>query len=56
MGTFIRIHRSQIVNYNRIKKIVKQDGGYAIMDNDEQLSISLSKKNILMEKFENQKL
>lgn len=56
MGAFIRIHRSQIVNYNRIKKIVKHDGGYVIMDNGEQLSVSLSKKNTLMEKFDNLKL
>lgn len=56
MGTFLRIHRSQIINYNRIKKILKQDGGSVIMDNGDQLSISASRKNDLLQKFEGQKL
>lgn len=56
MGTFMRIHRSQIINYNRIKKIMRQDGGYVIMDNGDQLSISSSKKSDLMQKFKNNKI
>lgn len=56
MGSFMRIHRSQIINYNRIKKILKQDGGSVIMDNGDQLSISASKKDELLMKFTNQKL
>lgn len=56
MGSFIRIHRSQIINYNRIEKILRQDGGSVIMDNGDQLSISVNKKNELLKIFENQKL
>lgn len=56
IGPFIRIHRSHIINYNRIQKIVKQDGGSVIMDNKEQLSISSNKKIELLKLFERHKL
>lgn len=51
MGTFIRIHRSQIINYNHIKKILKQDGGVVVMENNEELSISAERKQKLIELF-----
>lgn len=53
MGTFIRIHRSQIINYAKIKKILKQDGGVVVMENDEELSISSERKQKLIELFDN---
>lgn len=56
MGTFLRIHRSHIINYNRISKLIKQDGGFVIMDNGDELSISVTYKTLLIEKFKNQKL
>jgi len=49
IGQFLRIHRSHIINLNHISKIVKNDGGSVIMTNDEQLSISIEKKPVLME-------
>jgi two-component system LytT family response regulator len=52
MGTFIRIHRSHIINYQQIKKIVKQDGGMVIMNNDDVLSIASKSRQTLMELFE----
>jgi two-component system LytT family response regulator len=52
MGTFIRIHRSQIINYSHIKKILKQDGGVVVMENGEELSISAERKQKLIELFE----
>lgn len=52
MGTFLRIHRSQIINFSHIKKILKQDGGTVVMENDEELSISAEKKQRLIELFE----
>lgn len=52
MGTFIRIHRSQIINYNHIKKILKQDGGAVIMTNDEELSIAAERKQKLLDLFD----
>ncbi len=51
VGNFMRIHRSHIINLERIQKILKQDGGTVIMDNGDELSISSEKKVVLLEKF-----
>jgi two-component system LytT family response regulator len=56
MGAFLRIHRSHIINYNRISKIIKQDGGFVVMDNTDELSISATYKSILLDKFKQHKL
>lgn len=56
MGPFMRIHRSHVVNLNRIQKIMKQDGGVVVMDNGDWLSISSEKKAVLMTRFDSQKL
>lgn len=52
VGNFMRIHRSHVINLERIQKILKQDGGTVIMDNGDELSISSDKKTILLEKFD----
>lgn len=54
MGHFLRIHRSQMINYNCVKKILKQDGGSVVMDNGDELSISAEKKQALLALFNNQ--
>jgi two-component system LytT family response regulator len=41
---FYRPHRSHLINLKHIKKYVKSDGGYIIMDNDKTVSISKEKK------------
>lgn len=56
MGSFLRIHRSHLINYNRIQKIMKQDGGTVVMDNGDLLSISTDKKQQLLDLFEQNKL
>lgn len=56
MGSFLRIHRSHLINYNRIQKIMKQDGGTVVMDNGDMLSISTDKKQQLLDLFERNKL
>lgn len=56
MGSFLRIHRSHLINYNRIQKIMKQDGGTVVMDNGDLLSISTDKKQQLLDLFERNKL
>lgn len=56
MGSFLRIHRSHLINYNRIQKIMKQDGGTVVMDNGDLLSISTDKKQQLLDLFERIKL
>ena len=52
VSNFMRIHRSHLINLERIQKIVKQDGGTVIMDNGDELSISSDRKTTLLEKFE----
>ena len=49
---FYRVHSSFLININRIKKFVRGEGGYIIMDNDATISISRSKRQEFMELFE----
>jgi two-component system LytT family response regulator len=42
---FMRIHNSHIINLNEVKKMLKTDGGYAVMSNGAQLIISPKKKD-----------
>ena len=51
-ANFMRIHRSHIINLERIWKILRKDGGTVIMDNKDELSISTEKKAVLLEKFD----
>ncbi len=48
---FYRVHSSFLININRIKKFVRGDGGYLVMDNDANISISRSRKQEFMELF-----
>ena len=43
-GNFIRIHKSFLVNKNRIQKIVRSDGGYVVMDNQKFIPIGQKKE------------
>lgn len=45
---FIRIHNSYLVNVQRIKSISRADGGYVIMEDDQRLPVSKSRKERLM--------
>lgn len=56
IGNFMRIHRSHIINLDRIKKILKNEGGSVVMDNNDELSLSSIKKIDLLQKFNNLKL
>ncbi|MGY6521563.1 MAG: LytR/AlgR family response regulator transcription factor [Mongoliitalea sp.] len=56
LGSFMRIHRSHIINLDHIKKITKEDGGGVVMSNGELLSISQEKKSELLNLFGDQKL
>jgi two-component system LytT family response regulator len=47
IGPFLRIHRSQIININHIKKISKADGGSIFMTDNTELSISKEKREEL---------
>lgn len=48
---FYRIHNSYLININHIKKYVRGDGGYVIMENDVTISISRSRRHEFMELF-----
>lgn len=48
---FYRIHSSYLIHINKIRKFIRGDGGYLIMDNDAQIPISRSRKQDFMERF-----
>jgi two-component system LytT family response regulator len=48
---FYRVHSSFLININHIKKFVRGDGGYLVMDNEASISISRSRKQEFMELF-----
>jgi two-component system, LytTR family, response regulator len=45
---FFRVHNSHIININEVSKMVKTDGGYAVMSDDSKISISPKKKDDFM--------
>jgi len=48
---FYRIHNSFLINLNHIKKFVRGEGGYVIMDDDTMVGISRTKKQAFLELF-----
>lgn len=48
---FIRIHHSTVVNLRFITHFVRSDGGYVKLQTGEQLVVSKSKKEIVMERL-----
>lgn len=48
---FCRVHSSYLINVNRIKKYVRGDGGYLVMDDDATVSISRNRRQEFMELF-----
>ena len=49
--SFLRVHRSFLVNLNEVEKYVKADGGYVVMSDGEQIYISRNKKEELLKKL-----
>ncbi len=49
---FHRIHYSHLINLNKIKKYVKGDGGYVILDDDSTVNVSRSKKENFLKIFQ----
>lgn len=41
---FMRVHNSFLINLKEVKKYIKADGGYIIMNNNDSVNISRSKK------------
>lgn len=48
---FLRIHRQYIVNLNQIKKFVRGEGNYLIMNNGQSVPVSRTHKDRLTERF-----
>lgn len=46
---FSRIHQSHIVNLDHVKKVIKEDGGYALTSDNVKLPISRRKKEVFIE-------
>lgn len=48
---FYRVHNSFLVNINRIQKFVRGDGGYVVMEDGADISISRSRRQEFMDRF-----
>lgn len=46
---FLRIHQSHLVNPQHMKRFVRSDGGYVVMSDDTQLSISKANRQQVLE-------
>ena len=49
--SFIRVHRSFLVNLDEVEKYVKADGGYVVMSDGTHIYISRNKKEELLKKL-----
>lgn len=50
---FIRIHHSHLINPAYVRKYIRNQGGYIIMEDAAQISVSRAKKDRLFELFNN---
>lgn len=50
-NSFLRVHNSHVVNFNKIKKYVKEDGGKIFMDDSSEVPISRRRKDLLLNKL-----
>lgn len=49
---FVRVHKSHIINIGYIKSILKTTPPYVVLSNNHEIPISLGKKEILIEKLQ----
>ena len=49
--SFIRVHRSWLVNLNEIEKYIKGDGGYLVMSDGSSIDVARNKKETLLKKL-----
>ncbi|WP_258103595.1 LytTR family DNA-binding domain-containing protein [Marinoscillum sp. MHG1-6] len=50
---FMRVHNSYLINLTGVKKFVKSEGGYILMNDESMVSISPKKKDEFMERMSN---
>lgn len=48
---FYRVHKRHVINLNYMRKFVKGDGGYLIMDDDIQIEVSRRRRPAFMEQM-----
>jgi two-component system, LytTR family, response regulator len=48
---FMRVHNSFLINLAEVKKFVKSDGGYIVMNNNSTITISQKKREEFMERM-----
>jgi two-component system LytT family response regulator len=48
---FLRIHNSYIININCVTRYVKEDGGYAVMNNKKSIPVSKQKKEEFLKRI-----
>jgi two-component system LytT family response regulator len=49
--SFIRVHRSWLVNLNEIEKYIKGEGGYLVMSDGTSIDVARNKKEVLLKKL-----
>ncbi len=48
---FFRVHNSHIINLAEVKRLIKTDGGYAVMNDGSEIGISPKKKDEFMKRI-----
>ncbi len=48
---FYRVHKSHLINLNYMRKFVKGDGGYLIMDDEKKIEVSRRRRPAFMEQM-----
>ena len=49
---FVRVHHSYIVNLNEVSKYIRGEGGYLVMSDGSTVTVSKSRKERLLKKFQ----
>lgn len=48
---FLRVHQSHLINVAEVKTYVKRDGGYIVMSDESEVTVSRQKKDTLLERL-----
>ena len=54
--SFLRVHNSFLVNLNEIHKYLKGEGGYLVMSDGTNIDVSRSRKEMLLQKLQPNRL
>ncbi|MBK6931526.1 MAG: LytTR family transcriptional regulator [Saprospirales bacterium] len=55
-AVFFRLHQSHIVNLTFVKKILREDGGYALLEDGAKVPVARRRKDALMDVLRQQNL